>query len=399
MHISHAYYHFPFEKGTGSLNRNYQVIYSLKTVHTTMQIFIKTLIEKTIVVDVAPSDTIGDVKRKLRGLNDGPADGLMFAGKHLEDNRMLRDYGIHRESTLFSVLGLRGGTDSHENYSTLEEGGTRGLSHSILQRTFIHSFQGKSYPFAITDSIRPDQMHEAERDDIVKKYIQARDYVDRHLPNEAYHNTQAVIGAIDETTRQVQALQSPLGIAPAPKGTPTLCCFMGSCFIKEDKITVVQRPYLNQFRNIVSAARRGSIDAMRLYVEAIRSAGRPTKNSNFFSVLIFGQGDGEGSAPRRGCRHACVNYGLRCKSTSPKISPFNNELVYFSQLLSEYAAVGEHGSYQRQLLLNEELASVRDIGERLNASWKSCGRSSIVAIILVTAFVIFAVIVGNMQAQ
>lgn len=103
-----------------------QLYQSLKENESDTQIFIRTVVGKTISIYVYPNLRVGTLKELIKDKENIPVDHqrLIFCGWQLEDDKKLSDYGIDRH-TIHLVCRLKGGmfhetSGRNGNYEPLE---------------------------------------------------------------------------------------------------------------------------------------------------------------------------------------------------------------------------------------------------------------------------------------
>jgi ubiquitin len=75
------------------------------------KITVKTLTGKSIELEVKLADTVSSVMAKIQDKEGIPPEQqrLIYAGKQLDPEKKLEDYGVANEATVHLVLRLRGG--------------------------------------------------------------------------------------------------------------------------------------------------------------------------------------------------------------------------------------------------------------------------------------------------
>ena len=75
-----------------------------------LNIFLDVMSQETIILEVDPSDTIANLKKKIKDRKGFPTEEqiLDFHGRKLEDDRTVSDYSIQNNSTLSLVLPVSG---------------------------------------------------------------------------------------------------------------------------------------------------------------------------------------------------------------------------------------------------------------------------------------------------
>ena len=108
-----------------------------------MQVFVKDFSGKTTTLDVEPSNSVEELKKKYEDLTgiSSQEQRLIFAGKQLNDENAIEEYGIASNNTLHLTSFLLGGGET----------GTSGGSGSGTKHVYVRTLRGKSIAIDVND--------------------------------------------------------------------------------------------------------------------------------------------------------------------------------------------------------------------------------------------------------
>jgi hypothetical protein len=97
-----------------------------------IQVFCKSLLGKSIIIDIMSNATIEDLKIEIEKKERMPIDAirLLFSGVELQNFIYLYEYGIQEESIIYIIIRLRGGM-FHET------SGKNGIYGNLLPNYFL----------------------------------------------------------------------------------------------------------------------------------------------------------------------------------------------------------------------------------------------------------------------